>query len=82
MTDYFKHPNAIIESSRIGPGSRICAFVHVLPYATIGANAMVGAGAVVTRDVPPNAIVVGNPARITGYGNATQRHNVPCYRES
>ena len=34
---------------------------------TIGAYAMVGAGAVVTKDVPPNAIVAGNPARILGY---------------
>jgi hypothetical protein len=33
----------------------------------IGRNAMVGAGAVVTKDVPPNAIVVGNPAFISGY---------------
>ena len=34
---------------------------------TIGAYAMVGAGSVVTKDVPPNAIVAGNPARILGY---------------
>src|SRR5204862_5999068 len=39
----------------------------ILPGLTIGANSMVGAGAVVTHDVPPNAIVMGNPARITGY---------------
>jgi len=32
----------------------------------IGKNALVGAGAVVTKDVPPNAIVAGNPARIIG----------------
>lgn len=42
----------------------------VLPGITIGRNAMVGAGAVVTRSVPPNAIVVGNPARIVGYVDA------------
>ncbi|MDC6166178.1 WxcM-like domain-containing protein [Paucibacter sp. XJ19-41] len=42
----------------------------ILPGLTIGQNAMVGAGAVVTRSVPPNAIVYGNPARITGYVNA------------
>ena len=36
----------------------------LLPGVTIGRNAVVGAGAVVTRDVPENAIVVGNPARV------------------
>ncbi len=34
---------------------------------TIGANAFVGAGAVVTADVPEHAFVVGNPARVTGW---------------
>lgn len=149
----FRHPQAIVESSAIGPRTRIWAFAHVLPRAVIGADcnlcdhvfvendvrigdrvtvkcgvqlwdgvtleddvfvgpnatfvndafprsrqwpdrflptlvkagasiganatvlagltigraAMVGAGAVVTKDVPANAIVVGNPARISGY---------------
>lgn len=49
-------------------GASIGANATILPGVTIGANSMVGAGSVVTRDVPPNAVVVGNPARITGYG--------------
>jgi len=36
----------------------------LLPGVTVGRNAVVGAGAVVTRDVPANSIVVGNPARV------------------
>jgi acetyltransferase-like isoleucine patch superfamily enzyme len=150
---YFAHPEALIESDRIGPGTRIWAFAHVLPGARIGADcnicdhtlilgdavigdrvtiksfvvvgdgltleddvfvgpnvgftsdrfprsrrgppafpativrrgasiganasilpgvsigpqAMIGAGAVVTRDVPAQAIVTGNPGAITGY---------------
>ncbi|MCG6117970.1 MAG: WxcM-like domain-containing protein [Aquimonas sp.] len=48
-------------------GASIGANATLLPGITIGAGAMVGAGAVVTRSVPPNAIVVGNPARISGY---------------
>jgi UDP-2-acetamido-3-amino-2,3-dideoxy-glucuronate N-acetyltransferase len=45
----------------------IGANATLLPGIEIGVGAMVGAGAVVTRSVPPNAIVAGNPARITGY---------------
>lgn len=163
MTGYFAHPQALIESTHIGDGTRIWAFAHVLPGARIGADcnicdgvfiendvivgnrvtikcgvqlwdglrieddvfigpnatftndhfphalsqpaallrtvveqgasiganatllpgitvrreAMVGAGAVVTRDVPPRAIVVGNPARISGYVKAPAVTPVP-----
>lgn len=153
MTDFYKHPAAIVEGVQVGAGTRIWAFAHVLPRALIGADcnicdgvfiendvvlgdrvtvkcgvqlwdglrieddvfvgpnatfsndhfprsrqhlseypvttlrrgcsiganatilpgltigqfAMVGAGAVVTRSVPPYAVVVGNPARIVRY---------------
>jgi len=153
MSDFFQHPNAVVETQNIGKGTRVWAFAHVLPDAIIGADcnlcdhtfiendvivgdrvtvksgvqlwdgitleddvfvgpnatftndpfprskkypekfprtvirkgasiganatilpgltigqyAMVGAGTVVTKDVPPYAIVVGNPARIVGY---------------
>lgn len=53
-------------------GASIGANATILAGVTIGRGAMIGAGAVVTRSVPPNAIVVGNPARIMGYvGDAT-----------
>ena len=163
MSETFVHPQAIVETSQVGPGTRIWAFAHILPGAvigrdcnicdqtfienqvtlgnrvtlksgvqlwdgvtleddvfvgpnatftndpfprskqypqaylptvvrkgaSIGANAtllpgieigrgaMVGAGAVVTRDVPPYAIVTGSPARIQGY---VSEH--PCAPES
>jgi maltose O-acetyltransferase len=38
--------------------------VIVLPGVTIGANTVVGAGAVVSKDLPPNVVAVGNPARV------------------
>ena len=44
--------------------------VTILPGVTIGENAVVGAGAVVTKDVPDNAVVVGNPAKIIRYLDA------------
>ena len=48
-------------------GASIGGGAVLLPGIHVGRSAMVGAGAVVTRDVPPFAVVVGNPARITGY---------------
>lgn len=45
-------------------GASIGANATILPGLTIGESAMVGAGAVVTRNVPPNVLVVGNPARV------------------
>lgn len=48
-------------------GASIGANATILPGVTIGDEAMVGAGAVVTHNVPPHAKVVGNPARIVGY---------------
>jgi UDP-2-acetamido-3-amino-2,3-dideoxy-glucuronate N-acetyltransferase len=59
----------------VSRGASIGANATILPGVSIGQNAMVGAGAVVTHNVPANAIVVGNPARITGYvdtGEAVQ----------
>ncbi|MEO7390779.1 MAG: WxcM-like domain-containing protein [Ramlibacter sp.] len=53
-------------------GASIGANATILPGVTIGPRAMVGAGAVVTRSVPPNAVVVGNPAKIVGYADTTE----------
>ncbi|HZS60442.1 MAG TPA: acyltransferase [Gemmatimonadaceae bacterium] len=50
----------ILRAARVGGGSVL------LPGVTIGENAFVGAGSVVTADVPDRAIVVGNPARVVG----------------
>lgn len=47
----------------IRKGASIGGGAVVLPGITIGERAMIGAGAVVTRDVPPGILVVGNPAR-------------------
>lgn len=51
----------------IEQGASIGANATILPGIRIGKNALVGAGAVVTKDVPENAIVIGNPAYVKGY---------------
>ena len=48
---------AVARGASIGSGAVILGGI------SIGESALVGAGAVVTRDVPPHAVVVGNPAR-------------------
>jgi acetyltransferase-like isoleucine patch superfamily enzyme/dTDP-4-dehydrorhamnose 3,5-epimerase-like enzyme len=57
-----EYPRTVVRA-----GASIGANATILPGVEIGLGAMVGAGAVVTRSVPPHAIVVGNPARIHGY---------------
>jgi len=59
--------------TQVGDGASIGANATILPGVTIGRNAMIGAGAVVTGNVPPNAIAYGNPARIRGYVDAGER---------
>ncbi len=60
------YPEEFLET-RVEKGASLGANSTILPGITIGRNALVGAGAVVTKDVPSSAIVVGNPARIVGY---------------
>jgi UDP-2-acetamido-3-amino-2,3-dideoxy-glucuronate N-acetyltransferase len=66
-----KYPQQF-EITVVRQGASIGANATLLPGLVIGQHAMVGAGSVVTRDVPPHAVVTGNPARIVGYG--TDRH--------
>jgi putative colanic acid biosynthesis acetyltransferase WcaF len=48
----------------IGAGVWVAADAFVGPGVTVGDNSVVGARAVVTRDVPPGVVVAGNPARV------------------
>jgi len=62
------HPGSASHLCMRGPtikaGAQIGMNATILPFVTVGERALVGAGAVVTRDVPAGMIVVGNPARI------------------
>jgi putative colanic acid biosynthesis acetyltransferase WcaF len=50
----------------VGRGAFVGAHSLILPGLSLGEGCIIGAGAVVTRDVPPYAIVAGNPARVIG----------------
>ncbi len=81
-----KHPRAINEDNtfktandwKVSPiiikkGASIGANATILPGVTIGKWVMVGAGSVVTKDVPDYGLVIGNPATKRGYVNRTGR---------
>ena len=53
-----------VEPTKVRSGASIGSGATILSRVVIGENALVGAGSVVTRDVPDNAIVAGNPARL------------------
>lgn len=61
----------IFQKTHVRRGASIGGGATILPGLEIGERAMVGAGAVVTRDVPARAIVVGSPARVIGYVDDT-----------
>jgi acetyltransferase-like isoleucine patch superfamily enzyme len=53
-----------LEKTVVKKGASIGSGCTILANVTIGENSLVGAGSVVTRDVPPNVIVAGNPAKV------------------
>jgi acetyltransferase-like isoleucine patch superfamily enzyme len=54
----------VVEPTLVKKGASIGTNATILARITIGENAIVGAGSVVTKDVPDNAVVAGNPARV------------------
>jgi acetyltransferase-like isoleucine patch superfamily enzyme len=56
-----------VESTLVKKGASIGSGTTILSNVVIGENALVGAGSVVTKDVPANAIAAGNPAKVLRY---------------
>ena len=70
-TDLIAHPIAI------GDGAWLGARCTVLPGVTVGAGAVVAAGSVVTKDVPPNALAAGVPAVVKRMMDGVENGHVP-----
>lgn len=75
-----RHPksgnkNYVMERILVKKGASVGANATILPGVTIGENALVGAGSVVTKDVPANTIVTGNPATIKGLNMINNTEN-------
>lgn len=63
----------VLEKTFVKKGATIGANATIMGGVTIGEFAVVGAGSVVTKNVPPYTIVVGNPAKLIGYACACGR---------
>ncbi|MBI4056803.1 MAG: N-acetyltransferase [Elusimicrobia bacterium] len=63
----------VMRGPRLGKGVQVGVNATILPYVRIGAGSIIGAGAVVVRDVPPGSVVVGNPGRVIGKVQAMKR---------
>jgi len=61
-----QYPDSFLKTV-VKQGASIGANATILPGIVIGKNSMVGAGAVVTKDVPDHSVVVGNPAKVIRY---------------
>lgn len=59
-----EHSQKCMRGPTIKKGAQIGVNVTLLPFITIGERALVGSGAVVTKDVPPCSVVTGNPAKV------------------
>jgi len=70
--DFYDRPVITCKPVHIKKNVWIGANVTILPGVTIGENAIIGACSVVTKDVPDNAVVVGNPAKVIKYQDPTK----------
>lgn len=68
--DFYDRPVITCKPVHIKKNVWIGANVTILPGVTVGENAIIGACSVVTKDVPANAVVVGNPAKVIKYMDA------------
>lgn len=53
-----------MQGPRILKGVKIGVNVTIIPFVEIGAHSVIGSGAVITKDIPPGSVVVGNPGRV------------------
>lgn len=70
------YARALHADTRIGERCFIGANALIMPGVTIGNETVIGRGSVVTKDVPPNCIAAGNPARIIRTGIRTKKYGM------
>lgn len=70
-----RNPEFKAQSTFVGAGASIGANATVLPGITVGRGALVGSGSVVTKSIPPFAVVAGNPAKVLRFLDQGKRHN-------